>query len=126
MNWIVGRGWLTAATVTGALSFLELELAMTTPAAASKTISSNAKPANQISLFDFRLETPSNYDKYDEFFAALEDCAELRDNLASFYYKSPDNGMPWGIWNPKYQPVGVCKRKPINEHNFTKVENKRQ
>lgn len=77
-------------------------------------------------VFDFPEETPSNYDKYDEFFATLEECAELRDNLASFYYKSPDNGMPWGIWNPKYQPVGICKRKPIYGHNFTKVENKRQ
>ena len=37
--------------------------------------------------------------------------AELRDNLASFYFRSGDNGMPWGKWDPQYQPVGVCKVK---------------
>jgi hypothetical protein len=37
--------------------------------------------------------------------------AELKNNLASFYFKSGENGMPWGEWNPEYQPVGVCKVK---------------
>jgi len=74
-------------------------------------------------IFDLSSSTPSNYDNYDELFATLQDCAELRDNLASFYYKSPDNGMPWGVWDPKYQPVGICKRKSKYEPNFTKVEN---
>jgi ubiquinone/menaquinone biosynthesis C-methylase UbiE len=55
--------------------------------------------------------TPSNYDQYTELFAALVGCAELRDDLASFYYRSGDNGMPWGIWDPQYQPVGVLKVK---------------
>ncbi len=66
-------------------------------------------------LFKLPDETPSNYDRYDELFARLKDCAELRDNLARFYYQSTDKGMPKGIWNPEYQPVGVCKikeRKP--------------
>jgi SAM-dependent methyltransferase len=31
----------------------------------------------------------------------------LRDHLAGFYKNSGDNGMPWGIWDPKYLPVGV-------------------
>jgi hypothetical protein len=35
----------------------------------------------------------------------------LRDNLASFYGRSGENGMPWGVWDPRYQPVGVCKVK---------------
>jgi SAM-dependent methyltransferase len=61
--------------------------------------------------FDLPLETPSNYDCYDELFSALIECAELRDNLARFYARSGDNGMPWGVWNPQYQPVGVCKVK---------------
>lgn len=54
---------------------------------------------------------PSNYDRYDELFSALRNCAELRDNLARFYSRSGDNGMPWGKWDPQYQPVGVLKVK---------------
>ena len=62
-------------------------------------------------IFDLPDELASNYDRYDELFAELKECAELRDNLAQFYYQSGDNGMPWGVWDPKYQSVGVCKIK---------------
>jgi len=62
-------------------------------------------------VFGLEEDTPSNYAQYDELFTALHDCAELRDNLASFYFQSGDNGMPWGVWNPQYQSVGVCKIK---------------
>jgi ubiquinone/menaquinone biosynthesis C-methylase UbiE len=31
----------------------------------------------------------------------------LRDNLADFYKKSGNNGMPWGKWDPQYLPVGI-------------------
>jgi SAM-dependent methyltransferase len=62
-------------------------------------------------LFDLPPETPSNYECYDEFFAALRNCAELRNGLARFYFRSDKNGMPWGKWDPQYIPVGVCKRK---------------
>lgn len=55
--------------------------------------------------------TPSNYTDYDELLSDLRNCAELRDNLAKFYFKSGDNGMPWGVWDPQYQTVGVCKIK---------------
>jgi ubiquinone/menaquinone biosynthesis C-methylase UbiE len=62
-------------------------------------------------LFRLPADTASNYDRYDEIFAALKNCAELRDNLAPFYFHSGDNGMPWGLWDPQYPPVGVCKIK---------------
>jgi SAM-dependent methyltransferase len=62
-------------------------------------------------LFDLSLDAPSNYDRYDELFAALKSSAELRDNLASFYFSSGEKGMPGGVWDPQYQPVGVCKIK---------------
>jgi len=67
-------------------------------------------------LFDLSKNTPDNYDRYDELFEALRNCTELSDNLATFYANSGDNGMPWGLWDPQYQPVGVCKIKP---HTFT-------
>jgi SAM-dependent methyltransferase len=63
-------------------------------------------------LFDLSPDAPSNYDRYGELFAALKNCAELRDNLASFYFSSTDKGLPGGVWDPQYQPVGVCKIKP--------------
>jgi SAM-dependent methyltransferase len=62
-------------------------------------------------LFGLPDDTPSNYARYDELFEALRDCSELRDHLAAFYARSGDNGMPWGKWDPQYQPVGVCKIK---------------
>jgi SAM-dependent methyltransferase len=62
-------------------------------------------------LFDLPPDTPSNDADYDKLFEALCSCAELRDNLASFYARSGENGMPWGKWDPQYQPVGVCKIK---------------
>jgi len=63
-------------------------------------------------IFELPNVCPSNYNRYDELFDALKNCAELRDNLADFYFKSGNNGMPWGIWKPQYQPVGVVKVKP--------------
>lgn len=62
-------------------------------------------------LFEMAESTPSNYIEYDQIIADLKSCAELRENLAAFYYKSGENGMPWGIWDPKYPPVGVRKVK---------------
>lgn len=62
-------------------------------------------------IFQVPDETPTNYDKYDQLFEDLKNNQELRENLASFYFQSGDNGMPWGKWNPEYQPVGVCKKK---------------
>jgi SAM-dependent methyltransferase len=62
-------------------------------------------------IFDLPESAPSNYADYPKLFTALLECAELRDNLASFYFKSGDNGMPWGKWEPQYLPVGVCKVK---------------
>jgi SAM-dependent methyltransferase len=62
-------------------------------------------------LFSLPPDTPSNYARYDVLMEALRNCAELRDSLAEFYFHSANNGMPWGKWDPKYQPVGVCKIK---------------
>lgn len=34
-----------------------------------------------------------------------------RGNLAEFYCRSGDNGMPWGKWDPGYEPVGILRVK---------------
>jgi ubiquinone/menaquinone biosynthesis C-methylase UbiE len=57
---------------------------------------------------------PSNYASYPEIFAAIRDNAELRDNLSPVYFKSGNNGMPWGVWDPKYLSVGVRRDKARN------------
>ncbi len=71
----------------------------------------NYTDASLRELFGLSSATSSNYAQYDELFNALKECAELRTGLASFYSRSGDNGMPWGKWDPQYQPVGVCKVK---------------
>jgi 2-polyprenyl-3-methyl-5-hydroxy-6-metoxy-1,4-benzoquinol methylase len=62
-------------------------------------------------LFNLPLDTPSNYERYEQLMDSLRGCTELQDNLAGFYFQSANNGMPWGKWDPRYQPVGVCKIK---------------
>ena len=62
-------------------------------------------------IFEVDPETHSNYDQYDRLLVELRSCAELRDNLATFYFKSGNNGMPWGVWDPTYQSVGVMVTK---------------
>lgn len=65
-------------------------------------------------IFDIDEAVPSNYSAYGEMLDALVACAELRDNLASFYFTSGQNGMPWGVWDPQYQPVGVMVSIPAS------------
>jgi ubiquinone/menaquinone biosynthesis C-methylase UbiE len=63
-------------------------------------------------LFDLPKDTPSNYEQKHELFERLRgENNELSKRLAPFYFKSGNNGMPWGIWDPQYQPVGVVKIK---------------
>jgi 2-polyprenyl-3-methyl-5-hydroxy-6-metoxy-1,4-benzoquinol methylase len=62
-------------------------------------------------LFSLPPGTRHNYKDYERLFNELKNCKELRENLAGFYFKSAQNGMPWGIWDPQYMPVGVFKLK---------------
>ena len=63
-------------------------------------------------VFHLGWETPSNFSTFDDRFAELVACSELRNRLAQFYFDSGENGMPWGVWDPRYQPVGILKVKP--------------
>jgi 2-polyprenyl-3-methyl-5-hydroxy-6-metoxy-1,4-benzoquinol methylase len=62
-------------------------------------------------LFGLPSSARSNYSEYDHLMDLLRNNRELQDGLAGFYYRSGDNGMPWGIWDPKYQSVGVKRVK---------------
>jgi hypothetical protein len=62
-------------------------------------------------LFELSDGAASNYPEYDHLMNSLRNCTELRSGLAGFYYRSGNNGMPWGIWDPKYQTVGVKRVK---------------
>jgi hypothetical protein len=36
-------------------------------------------------------------------------CGYLKEHLAGFYRRSARNGMPLGVWDPKYIPVGLSR-----------------
>jgi ubiquinone/menaquinone biosynthesis C-methylase UbiE len=53
----------------------------------------------------------SNYGLYDEMMEQLVKSQELKYSLSPMYFKSGDNGMPWGKWDPQYYPVGIVNSK---------------
>ena len=62
-------------------------------------------------IFHLHKATRSNFAHYESILAALRNCAELRDALPKPYFRSGENGMPWGIWDPVYLPVGIAVTK---------------
>ncbi len=63
-------------------------------------------------LFRLPKSVQSNYSQWDALFTKLKkDNNKLHERLSDLYYQSGNNGMPWGKWNPEYQPVGVVKIK---------------
>jgi len=58
-------------------------------------------------LFDYN----SNFDHYDKIFSNIKNSSFLRKKLPSLYFNNPNCGMPYGIWDPKYIPVGIIKSK---------------
>ncbi|MEW6673431.1 MAG: methyltransferase domain-containing protein [Thermodesulfobacteriota bacterium] len=63
-------------------------------------------------LFQLSDRTFSNFNRKDEFMNSIKkEGNELHKRLDSIYFRSGDNGMPWGKWDPRYQPVGVVKHK---------------
>jgi SAM-dependent methyltransferase len=63
-------------------------------------------------LFRLPEGVKNNFARKDALFKELRKKGnELHKRLARVYFESGDNGMPWGIWDPKYQAVGVYKIK---------------
>jgi SAM-dependent methyltransferase len=67
--------------------------------------------AGIIDAYDLR-RPESNFDRFDEVFESLRQSRYLRRWLSAFYYRGGKNGMPWGVWDPQYQPVGVRREMP--------------
>ena len=63
-------------------------------------------------LFQLDPAVVSNFAEYQRVLdeLMLPGC-ELHVQLAPFYFNSGNNGMPWGVWSPKYLPVGIRKNK---------------
>ena len=51
----------------------------------------------------------SNFDQYETLMEQLRNSEKLKSRLHASYFKSGNNGMPWGIWDPKYYPLGISK-----------------
>jgi len=62
-------------------------------------------------IFDLQNDTNTNFNQYELLFNQLKNSTELRKNISLRYYYSPNSGMPWGIWNPQYMPVGILITK---------------
>lgn len=63
--------------------------------------------------FRFPRQSASSFASYEALLGGLRSSRDLRAWLSPLYYRSGDNGMPWGVWDPKYLPVGIRKVKRI-------------
>lgn len=54
---------------------------------------------------------PSNFESYATLLSELKASHKLQAWLSPLYARSGQNGMPWGVWDPKYVPVGILKVK---------------
>jgi ubiquinone/menaquinone biosynthesis C-methylase UbiE len=59
------------------------------------------------SMFQLPLPAVGGFENYDRILEAYRYSDTLKNRLSSLYYVSDQNGMPWGIWDPKYVPVGI-------------------
>jgi ubiquinone/menaquinone biosynthesis C-methylase UbiE len=53
----------------------------------------------------------SNLSEYSTAFKKIHSCSFLKKNIPYYYKDNPNCGLPYGIWNPYYLPIGVVKWK---------------
>ena len=53
----------------------------------------------------------TEFRQFDNIMADYKENSFLRKKLASVYFISDKNGMPRGVWNPQYIPVGIVKNR---------------
>jgi ubiquinone/menaquinone biosynthesis C-methylase UbiE len=58
-------------------------------------------------IFGLDQRYPSNWDEYDAILEQIRISVELKRRLSPSYAFSGKNGMPWGVWDPQYVPVGL-------------------
>ena len=63
------------------------------------------------SAFRMPADSTTNFAEYESIFNDLRESKDLREQLAPLYFDSGESGMPWGVWDPQYQPVGVRHQK---------------
>ena len=66
-------------------------------------------------FFSIDQNCSSNWEAYDTIHAQLISSEELQRRLSPSYALSGKNGMPWGIWDPQYVPVGLFIQMPKGE-----------
>ncbi|MBD3391257.1 MAG: methyltransferase domain-containing protein [Chitinivibrionales bacterium] len=64
------------------------------------------------SIFGLPGDAPSNFAQAAAIMDEIKQPGnELHRRLAAFYSSSGANGMPWGVWDPKYLPAGIARKK---------------
>ncbi len=64
-----------------------------------------------IDNFDLGEDTISDFSDFSSAFKELKNSERLKRWLGTYYFQGGKNGMPWGIWEPEYQPVGIVRYK---------------
>jgi len=64
-----------------------------------------------LTLFDLAKDTENNFNEYSSIFNQIQESIQLKSILPYQYYYSKNNAMTWGVWSPKYVPVGVVIEK---------------
>ena len=62
--------------------------------------------------FNLSQDKLSNFDDFDSIMDDTRSSKDMQSRLAPAYFQSGDNGMPWGVWDPKYLPVGIRTENP--------------
>jgi ubiquinone/menaquinone biosynthesis C-methylase UbiE len=60
-----------------------------------------------MNIFSLSIDCKSNWDEYREVMERIRNSSRLRELMSFSYRLSGRNGMPWGVWDPKYLPVGI-------------------
>ncbi len=60
-------------------------------------------------MFGLENNEEIEFSEFDKILAEYKENTFLRKRLASVYFISDKNGMPKGVWNPMYIPVGIIK-----------------
>ncbi len=66
-------------------------------------------PSTLIELFNLPRSMVYSEGEYRDVLELYKHSRVLERKLASAYFTSGNNGMPWGVWDPEYIPVGIVK-----------------